>query len=63
MLNKLIIAGIIFVILIILIIVLIVVSKNKNKIKANSEPEASILDVDEVGVQNTYDFIDFSNVY
>ena len=63
MLNKLIIAGIIFVILIILIIVLIVVSKNKNKIKANSEPEASILDVDEVGVPNTSELQDFSYGY
>ena len=63
MLNKLIIAGIIFVILIILIIVLIVVSKNKNKIKANSEPEASILDVDEVGVPNTSELKDFSYGY
>ena len=63
MLNKLIIAGIIFVILIILIIVLIVVSKNKNKIKANSEPEASILDVDEVGVSNTSELKDFSYGY
>lgn len=63
MLNKLIIAGIIFVILIILIIVLIVVSKNKNKIKANSESEASILDVDEVGVPNTSELKDFSYGY
>lgn len=63
MLNKLMIAGIIFVILIILIIVLIVVSKNKNKNKANNEPEASILDVDEVGVPNTSELKDFSYGY
>ena len=58
MLNKLMIAGIIFVILIILIIVLIVVSKNKNKNKANNEPEASIF-----GVPNTSELKDFSYGY
>ena len=58
MLNNKIIIGIAIVVLIIVFIIIVLISKNKNK-----EPEASILDVDEVGVPNTSELQDFSYGY
>ena len=61
MLDSKIIIGIAIVVLIIVIIIIGIISKNKkNKYK---EPEASILDVDEVGVPNTSELQDFSYGY
>mgnify|MGYP000513872910 CR=1 FL=1 len=56
MLDSKIIIGIAIVVLIIVIIIIGIISKNK-------EPEASILDVDEVGVPNTSELQDFSYGY
>ena len=56
MLDSKIIIGIAIVVLIIVIIIIGIISKNK-------KPEASILDVDEVGVPNTSELQDFSYGY
>ena len=61
MLDNKIIIGIAVVILIIIIIIIAIISKNKKN--KNKEPEASILDVDEVGVPNTSELQDFSYGY
>ena len=47
--------------IIVLIIVIVIISKSKKD--KNKEPEASILDVDEVGVPNTSELQDFSYGY
>ena len=61
MLDKNIIIGIVAALVVIFIIILIIIQKNKKgKYK---EPEASILDVDEVGVPNTSELQDFSYGY
>ena len=44
-----------------MIIIIGIISKNKKN--KNKEPEASILDVDEVGVPNTSELQDFSYGY
>lgn len=61
MLNNKIIIGIAIVVLIIVFIIIVLISKNKKN--KNKEPEASILDVDEVGVPNTSELQDFSYGY
>mgnify|MGYP000628903532 CR=1 FL=1 len=61
MLDSKIIIGIAIVVLIIVIIIIGIISKNKKN--KNKEPEASILDVDEVGVPNTSELKDFSYGY
>lgn len=61
MLDSKIIIGIAIVVLIIVIIIIGIISKNKKN--KNKEPEASILDVDEVGVPNTSELQDFSYGY
>ena len=45
----------------VVIIIIGIISKNKKN--KNKEPEASILDVDEVGVPNTSELQDFSYGY
>lgn len=61
MLNNKIIIGIAIAVLIIVFIIIVLISKNKKN--KNKEPEASILDVDEVGVPNTSELQDFSYGY
>ena len=61
MLDSKIIIGIAIVVLIIVIIIIGIIFKNKKN--KNKEPEASILDVDEVGVPNTSELQDFSYGY
>ena len=62
MLDNKIIIGIAIIILVIVIAVIVaIVSKNKKN--KNKEPEASILDIDEVGVPNTSELQDFSYGY
>ena len=58
--NKKII-GIAIIVLIIVIVIIAIISKSKKD--KNKEPEASILDVDEVGVPNTSELQDFSYGY
>lgn len=61
MLDNKIIIGIAIIVLIIVIVVIAIISKSKKD--KNKEPEASILDVDEVGVPNTSELQDFSYGY
>lgn len=61
MLDKNIIIGIVATLVVIFIIILIIIQKNKKS--KYKEPEASILDVDEVGVPNTSELQDFSYGY
>lgn len=61
MLDNKIIIGITIIVLIIVIVIIAIISKSKKD--KNKEPEASILDVDEVGVPNTSELQDFSYGY
>ena len=61
MLDNKIIIGIAIIVLIIVIVIIAIISKSKKD--KNKEPEASILDVDEVGVPNTSELQDFSYGY
>ena len=61
MLNNKIIIGIAIAVLIIVFIIIVLISKSKKN--KNKEPEASILDVDEVGVPNTSELQDISYCY
>ena len=61
MLDNKIIIGIAIIVLIIVIVIISIISKSKKD--KNKEPEASILDVDEVGVPNTSELQDFSYGY
>ena len=61
MLDNKIIIGIAIIVLIIVIVIIAIISKSKKE--KNKEPEASILDVDEVGVPNTSELQDFSYGY
>lgn len=58
--NKIIICIAIIVLIIVIVIIAIISKSKKDK---NKEPEASILDVDEVGVPNTSELQDFSYGY
>ena len=60
MLNNVFIIGAIAIFIVVLIIIILVISKGKKK---NSEQEASILDVNEVGVPNKSELKDFSYGY
>lgn len=59
MMDKILIIGIAVVVL---IIIIVIVSLAKKK-KENGDEEASILDIDEVGVPNTSELKDFSYGY
>ena len=61
MLDNKIIIGIAIIVLIIVIVIIAIISKSKKD--KNKEPEASILDVDEVGVPNTSELQYFSYGY
>lgn len=61
MLDNKIMIGIAIIVLIIVIVIIAIISKSKKD--KNKEPEASILDVDEVGVPNTSELQDFSYGY
>ncbi len=61
MLDNKIIIGIAIIVLIIVIVIIAIISKSKKD--KNKEPEASILDVDEIGVPNTSELQDFSYGY
>ena len=61
MLDNKIIIGIAIIVLIIVIVIIAIISKSKKD--KNKDPEASILDVDEVGVPNTSELQDFSYGY
>ena len=61
MLDNKIIIGIAIAVLIIVFIIIVLISKSKKD--KNKKPEASILDVDEVGVPNTSELQDFSYGY
>ena len=61
MLNNKIIIGIAIAVLIIVFIIIVLISKSKKN--KDKEPEASILDVAEVGVPNTSELQDFSYGY
>ena len=60
MLNNIFIIGAIAIFIVVFILLLLVISKGKKK---NNEQEASILDVNEVGVPNTSELKDFSYGY
>ena len=61
MLDKKIRIGKAIIVLILVILIIAIISKSKKD--KNKEPEASILDVDEVGVPNTSELQDFSYGY